>query len=120
MSKILVIDDEPDVLEFQKAFLTRRKHEVFTAANSIDAINALKQYSPDIVFCDVRLDCDTAGLDILKQAKQLNPNINFYLITGLVDREIEDKGVALGVKEVLSKPISNDMLEQKIKESSIV
>ena len=117
MSKILVIDDEPDVLEFQKAFLSRRKHEVQTAATFKGAIEAIKDFSPDVIFCDVRLESDTAGLDILAQAKLLKPDVSFYLITGLVDKETEEKGRALGAREVLPKPISNEKLEEKIKQA---
>ena len=117
MPRILVVDDEPDVLEFQKAFLSRRKHEVQTAATFKEAIEAVKNFLPDIIFCDVRLDSDTTGLDILQQAKSLKPDVIFYLITGLVDKEVEEKGQALGAREVLSKPISNEKLEEKIKQA---
>ena len=54
--KVLLVDDEPDILEFQKSFLLRRKHEVITALNTIDAIEAIRNHTPDIVFCDVRID----------------------------------------------------------------
>ena len=114
--KILIIDDEVDVLEFQKSYLSRRKYTVFTAANTIDALEVIKNESPDIVFCDIRLETDTAGLDILEQAKKLKPDMTVYLITGLPEVELEKKGLALGAKELLHKPITNEALEGKIKE----
>lgn len=115
--KILIIDDEVDVLEFQKSYLSRRKYQVLTALNTKEAIEAIKNESPDIVFCDVRLETDTAGLDILEQAKKLKPDITVYLITGLPGIELEKKGLALGAKELLRKPITNEALEGKIKEA---
>lgn len=72
MPKILIIDDEPDTIEFQQKYLTRRKYEVSTATNTKEALEKIKIDSPDIVFCDVRLDSDRAGLDILLEAKKIN------------------------------------------------
>ncbi len=115
--KILLIDDEPDLIQFQKLFLMRRNYRVITALNTNEAIEAIKKESPDIVFCDIRLDSDTAGLDILEQAKEIKPDIIVYFVTGLVDRNIEERSLALGAKGFLIKPISNEALEDKIKEA---
>lgn len=117
MAKILIIDDEPDIVEFQKAFLSRRKHEVITATNSSEALEMIRANTFEIVFCDVRLDTDSAGLKILEETKKLKPQVQFFLITGLIDKEIHDKGMALGAREILTKPISNAQLEQKVQEA---
>ena len=114
--KILIVDDEPDVIEFQKSFLARRKYQVFTALDTKSALETIKNESPDIIFCDIRLEHDRAGLEILEQAKKIKPEITVYLVTGLLDREVEEKGNALGAKEILHKPVSNEELEKKIKE----
>lgn len=116
--KILVIDDEQDIVDFQKSYLTRRGYAVFTATNTKDAIETIKKESVDIVFCDLRLKTDTTGLDILEQAKKIKPEIIFYLITGFIDKETEQRGLALGVKEILSKPISCADFLKKIQEAT--
>ena len=115
--KILLVDDEPDILEFQKSYLLRRKHEVITALNTNDAIDAIKNGIPDIVFCDICIDSDRAGFEILKQAKEINSKIEFYLVTGLLEKELQVVGLGLGAKEVLTKPISNEAIEKRISES---
>ena len=112
--KVLLVDDEPDILEFQKSFLLRRKHEVITALNTIDAIEAIRNHMPDIVFCDVRIDSDHAGLEILRQAKEINSKIEFYLVTGLLEKELQMQGLGLGAREVLTKPITNEVIEKII------
>lgn len=116
MPKILFVDDEPDLLEFYRSYLSRRKYQVLTSSNRSEAIESIKKESPDIVFCDIRLETDIAGLEILEEAKKIEPDIVVYLITGLMERDIEEKGLSLGAKEVLHKPISHQMLEEKIKE----
>ena len=118
MAKILLIDDEPDVIEFQKKYLERRKHSVSTAANTLEAMALINKESPDVIFCDVRLETDTAGLEILAQAKKIIPNTIVYLVTGLTDKEIEEKGSALGAKEILIKPLTNEILAQKVQETA--
>ena len=118
MANILIVDDELDVLEFQKAFLGRRNHNVFTAKNPPDALEIIKNQALDIVFCDIKLEGESSGLDILEQAREIKPNLVFYLISGFVDREIEEKGLKLGAKEVLNKPIKNEKLEEKISEAT--
>jgi len=115
--KILIVDDEPDIIDFQKAFLSRRKYEVLNAINVAEAMEKITRESPDIVFCDVRLDTDTAGLDILEQAKKSNPGIIVYLVTGLLEKDIEIRGLAAGAREILTKPVSNEVLEKKVIET---
>ena len=118
MANILVVDDEPDVLEFQKALFRRKNHNVTTASNTSEALRIIRNEDLDIVFCDLKLDHDASGLDILEQAKKIKPALVFYLISGFVDKETEEKGLKLGAKEVLSKPIKNDKLEEKVRELS--
>ncbi len=115
--KILLIDDEPDVIEFQKSYLSKRKYEVLTATNTKEAIEAIKNESPDIVLCDIKLETSTSCFGILEEAKKLKPEIIVYLITGYLDKETEEKGLSLGAKEVLGKPLPNEELEKKIKEA---
>ncbi len=114
--KILIIDDEPDIIEFMKSYLSRRKYPVFTASITNQALELIKNESPDLVFCDMRLETDISGLNIVEQAKKLKPELIIYLVTGIIDREIEKEGLRLGAKEVLYKPIPNEEFEKKIKE----
>ncbi len=115
--RILIVDDEVDVIEFQKAYLTRRKYDVAIARNKAEAISRIKDFLPEIIFCDIRLDTYTTGLEILEETKKNNPSITIYLVTGLIDKEVESKGLALGAKEILTKPLSNQNLEKKITEA---
>lgn len=114
--KILFIDDEKDVVEFQKSYLTKRGYTVLTAGTTQDALQLIKDEPLDLVFCDIKLENTTSGFDILTQAKKLKPDLTIYLITGYLDQDVEDKGLALGAKEILHKPFPLESLEQKVKE----
>lgn len=115
--KILFVDDELDVVEFQKSYLSKRGYQVYTATNTKDALETIKNESLDLVFCDIKLETNTSGLDILEQAKKLKPNLIIYLVTGYLEKDIHEKGLKLGAKEVIPKPITLQDLEQKIKET---
>lgn len=114
--KILIIDDELDILEFQKSYLSRRKYEVLTASTTNQALELIKTEPIGIVFCDVRLETNTSGLYILEEAKKIKPELTIYLVTGLPEVEIEKQALSLGAKELLRKPITNEEIEKKIKE----
>lgn len=116
MPNILIVDDEPDILEFQQAFLARRNHNVTTASKAEMAIELIKHNEFDVVFCDLKLEGELGGMHILEQSKKIKPSLTFYLISGFVDKETEEKGLQLGAREVLNKPINNDKLEEKISE----
>ena len=113
--KILFIDDEKDAVEFQKSYFSRRGYTVLSAGSTQEALEAIKNEALDLAFCDLKLESNTSGLDILKEAKGLKPNLPIYIITGYLDKDVEDKALALGAKEVLHKPFPLPELEQKIK-----
>ncbi len=115
MPTILIVDDEPDIVEFQAAFLKRRKYNVLTATNTAEAMEAIKNNAPDVVFCDIGLETDDAGFCILEETKKLKPELPFYLITGYLNSHTEKQGLSLGAREVIVKPVSHDALEEKIK-----
>lgn len=117
-TKILIISCDPDVREYQKHFLERRKYQVLTTKNPQEAIELIKANSPDIVLYDIPFKSFEVSLDILPKLKSIKPVIIVYLITTAVDKKLETKALALGAKEVLFKPILKEDLEQKIKEVS--
>lgn len=119
MGIILLVDDEPDITEFQKSYLCRRNYQVITAKNTKEAIEAIKDNSPDIVFCDIKLETETSGFNILEEAKKIKPEIIVYLVTGYLDKETEQRGLSLGAKGVLGKPIPNEELEKRIKDLAL-
>jgi len=50
--KILIVDDNPGMLKIMSRFLEREGNEVLTAADGLSALDILKNYIPDVIFCD--------------------------------------------------------------------
>jgi len=109
--KVLLVDDEPDFLEFMSKRLTRRGLEVATAGNGEDALKKVHSGTFDVVVLDVKMP-GMGGLECLRRIKEHNPDIQAVMLTGHADLSDSSQGFALGVFEYLIKPVLlDDLLE---------
>ncbi len=80
---ILVVEDDPDLLEFANHFLTTLGYHVTLASSAEEAIQCLEESSHlDLIFSDVRLPGNMDGTAIARRAKQLRPSIKVLITTG--------------------------------------
>jgi two-component system alkaline phosphatase synthesis response regulator PhoP len=113
MTKILVIDDEPSILNLVAAYLKPEGYEVFTASDGLKGLKAARVYKPDLVVLDLMLP----GLDGLELLSQLRRESNVYVILLTAKTEETDKvvGLAIGADDYLTKPFSPRELVARIK-----
>ena len=113
MSKILLVDDDIDVLSLNKRYLQHDGYEILTATTAKEAIRLLKCYDVDCIVFDIMLP-GMNGFDACIQAKSIT-NAPFLFLTGK-DRE-EDKlhGLELGANDYIVKPYSLKELSARIK-----
>ncbi|MCS7163907.1 MAG: response regulator [Thermodesulfovibrio sp.] len=78
--KILVVDDEKNILMLYKAELEEEGYEVITANSGREAIELFETQKPDIVTLDIMMP-DIDGIQVLRQLKQKNPNIPVIMLT---------------------------------------
>ncbi|PMQ00787.1 MAG: response regulator [Dictyoglomus sp. NZ13-RE01] len=114
MKKILVVDDEPNVRSLVVETLNfLNKYEIFSASNGKEALNLIKEKSPDLVILDVMLP-DIDGYTICSHIKE-NPNLN-TLVLFLTARssEIDQRvGYGMGADDYLPKPFTlKDLIEK--------
>ena len=102
--KILIIDDEPPILEMYKEKLTQEKHEVVTAAEGEAGLKKAKEAKPDIILLDLIMPI-VNGLDILKQLKEdsSTKDVPVYLLTNIPEDSGATKGKQLGAAGYLFK-----------------
>ena len=121
--RILVVDDEPDILLGLNALLKRRGHYVKTFDKTASALEHLAsdcaQY--DLVITDYRMPAGVSGLDLAKRVKEhTRRKTKVFLMTGFDISSLPEFGEALEsdiVDEVLQKPIPNDKLIAIIEKS---
>ena len=107
--KILVVDDEKNILESVKMVLNYEKYNVLIAKDGIEAIDIFKKFLPDIVLLDVKMP-GLDGLKVLKSFKTVNPVAEVIMISGHSGIEEAMEASRLGAFDFLEKPISRDKL----------
>jgi two-component system, OmpR family, alkaline phosphatase synthesis response regulator PhoP len=113
--KILIADDEPDILEILDYNLSNEGYEVIRAKNGDEAIELTKKLMPDVILLDIMMP-GKSGLDvcnILRHQPQYKDIIIIFL-TALNDETIELKGFDYGADDYITKPVSPKVLISKI------
>jgi len=113
MAKILVIDDEPSIVNLVTAYLKPEGYEVFTAADGIAGLKAARAYKPDLIVLDLMLP----GKDGFEVLSQLRRESNVYVILLTAKTEETDKvvGLSVGADDYVTKPFSPRELVARIK-----
>ncbi|MES2605402.1 MAG: response regulator [Pseudomonadota bacterium] len=92
--KILVVEDEPDILHLISVFLRRRGHSVISAASGAEGVWLMHSESPHLLLTDKRLP-DCLGYDLIELSKQLQANttrMKSLLITGDDSESVVSEG----------------------------
>ena len=111
---ILIVDDEQLI---RQGFLARLEYlkierdEVFEAASGREALEIVRQHPVDIVVTDIRMP-DLDGLTLIRQAREINREIRFVVLSGYAEFAYAESAIRLGVREYLLKPLSNEELKR--------
>ncbi len=115
VKKILIADDEPDILEIIEFNLQSEGYNVVTAKNGDEAIDQAKKHLPDLIMLDVMMPGKN-GIEVCNLLR-MNPAFKKTLIvflSALSDEGTEVKGLETGADDYLTKPISPKILVSKV------
>lgn len=115
-SKILIVDDEPDILEFISYNLRKEGFETFTASNGHEAIDIAKKEIPNLVILDVMMP-DMDGIETCYHLREL-PAMKNSLILFLSARSEDYSQIAgfdAGADDYVTKPVKPRLLISRIK-----
>ncbi|MBL7702506.1 MAG: response regulator transcription factor [Ferruginibacter sp.] len=115
VKKILIADDEPDILEIIQYNLQNEGYEVITAKNGNEAIEQAKRSQPDLIILDIMMPGKN-GIEVCNHLR-LQPAFNDTLIiflTALSDEGTEVKGLETGADDFITKPVSPKVLVSKV------
>ena len=111
--KILLVDDEPDIIEFLKYSLEKHDYEVIEAYSGWEAI-AKMRYKPDLVVLDVMMP-EMDGFEVFEKIRELEgENIPILFLTAKTSEVDEVKALDLGAVDYIYKPISPQKLIARI------
>lgn len=109
-ARILVVDDEPDMVETVARILTRLGHEPVTATDGAAALELLERERPDLVLTDLRMP-GMDGLEVLKEVKRISPDAPVILFTAHATIETAVEAIKGGAFDYIPKPFTADQLQ---------
>jgi two-component system, OmpR family, alkaline phosphatase synthesis response regulator PhoP len=113
--KILIADDEPDILEIIQYNLQGEGYEVYTAKDGDEALMRAKQVKPDLIILDIMMPKKTGVevCEILRTQPQFKETLIIFL-TALSDESSQMKGLDTGADDYVNKPISPKLLLSRV------
>src|SRR5262245_50062373 len=109
--KLLIIDDEPNLLYSMTKALTRESLEIVTAGTAAEGISLAQAERPHAAILDVKLP-DGNGLDVFNEIRAINPGIPVIIVTAFASMETAVEAMKRGAYEYLIKPIELDSLRE--------
>jgi len=113
MAKILIVDDEPSIVNLVVAYLKPEGYEVHTASDGPSGLKAARAFKPDLIVLDLMLP----GMDGLELLSRLRRESDVYVILLTARIEETDKvvGLSIGADDYVTKPFSPRELVARIK-----
>src|SRR6266478_2381352 len=113
MPSLLIVDDELSMRQFLTHLFQRDGHTIRTAENGRQAMELLRQQPADVVISDVKMP-DMGGIELLRAARELQPNIEIIMMTAFANEGIAHEAFMLGAFDFVNKPFDNDLLREKV------
>ncbi len=112
-AKILVVDDEPSIVNLVSAYLKPEGYEVYTASDGPSGLKAARAFKPDLIVLDIMLP----GMDGLELLSRLRRESDAYVILLTARTEETDKivGLSVGADDYVTKPFSPRELTARVK-----
>lgn len=111
--KLLIIDDEPNLLYSMSKALGRESRVILSAETAAEGIRLVRAEQPHAVILDVRLP-DQYGLDVFNEIRAIDPSVPVIIITAFASMETAVEAMKRGAYEYLLKPIELDRLREHV------
>ena len=111
--KVLVVDDEEDIVEVIQDRLEAYGFAVVTAGNGLEALKKLSMEKFDGIFLDVKMP-EMGGIEALEEIRKRDRNIPIIIITSSSTREAAVEAIAKGANDFVLKPFEWEELKAKI------
>jgi len=103
--RVLVVDDDPTVVDTLSSFLDTKGYSVHTSGNGHQALEAIEEQEFDLVISDIEM-AGINGFELLRQTRENYPQIGIVLMTGYEDTHPLSAALRAGADGYISKPFS--------------
>jgi len=114
MIRILLIDDEPDIVRVLSMSLKADGYDVIPAHSGIEGIEIFEKERPDIVLTDIKMP-GMDGIEVLKKVKSIHPQSEVIIITGHGDIDNTIEALQHGASDFINKPVRDEALSIALK-----
>jgi DNA-binding response OmpR family regulator len=113
--KLLVIDDEPGIVDFVKKIYQRKGFTTFGATDGPSAVEIFQKERPNISLIDIHMPYSPIdGVETLKKIKEIDPNACCIMVTRITEKEKVEQSKILGAKAYILKPLELEDLDKAI------
>ena len=116
MARILLVDDEPTILNIFRLILTGEGHEVRTTEMGEEAIQIVEQGGIDLLISDVRMG-PVDGFEVLRRSRALQADLPVLLVSAYNDADAIARGTELGALAFLAKPLASAALIKSVNDA---
>ena len=113
-NRILIVDDELEVIDHLKSYFESHGLEVYTASTGEQALSLLEAHKPQLVLLDIKLGSGITGVEVLRRARASKHKASIVVITAVDDRNVTDMAKGLGAVDYITKPFSLEELEKVV------
>lgn len=117
MTKILIVDDDPDMVEAGRFVLEGKGYQVVSAANAEEGLQALDRETPDLVILDVMMEEPDDGIRVARQIRRKGSKVPILMLTSVnvaMNLHIDKDSEVVPVDEFQEKPVDPATLLQKV------
>ena len=115
--KLLVVDDEPTIVEFTKKIYERKGFITFGAADGVTAVEIFKKERPQINLIDIHMPLSAIdGVEVLRQIKEIDPTAACIMVTRITEKQKIEDSKKYGASAYILKPLDLDELDKAIAE----
>lgn len=108
-AKIVIIDDEEEILKILKRVIEEKGYAVTTYASAVRALEQFKEDAPDLVLADIKMP-KMDGIQLLSKVKKINPSVPVVLFTAFANIENAVLAMQQGAFDYIRKPFETKSL----------
>ena len=114
VARILVIDDDPEVVELLTSYLREEGYGVSGALTIDEGIKLVTLSRPELVLLDILLPGGMNGIEVLKRIRSIDPTIKVIMVTGSRDPLLAREALELGALAYIDKPFDFAYLKRVV------
>lgn len=115
--KILIVDDDSDIIVSMKKVLESANHKVETAKNENDCMDLFLKFKPDIIFMDMMMENMDSGFTLCRNIRDKDRKVIIYMLSSAADEKAGNFDMhEIGFNSSISKPLSPERLLEIVDE----